>query len=175
MPAPGWAPRPSGFLHSGLAPWARAERTSMSATALSPHPCGSTHSAKPAFSLHPSRDGCRLGVMCLKIKIKSRLIASRLKPVLQVCAVSRTGFSRESISRHAAKLMIVDRSHAPRGNASRDAPRHLPTPECAAPMGRRASGAALPRGAWERSELMVSKLASSRLKPVPQKSTACSQ
>ena len=25
-------------------------------TALSPHPCGSAHCARPAFSLHPSRD-----------------------------------------------------------------------------------------------------------------------
>jgi len=40
-------------------------------TALSPHPCGSAHSARPAFSLHPSREWRRLGVMCVKIKIKS--------------------------------------------------------------------------------------------------------
>ncbi|OWQ41924.1 hypothetical protein CDH05_09065 [Pseudomonas lactis] len=39
----------------------------------------------------------------------------------------------------------VDRSHAPRGNAFRDAPRHL--------GGRRASQAAYPRRAWERSML----------------------
>ena len=48
---------------------------------LSRHPCRSAHSARPAFSLHPSRDWCRLNVMCMKIK--SRSTASRLKPVLQ--------------------------------------------------------------------------------------------
>ena len=79
-------------------------------TALSPHPCGSAHCARPAFSLHPSRDWCRLGVMCMKIKIKCRSKASRLQPVpLGVHgAVRGTGF---------------DRSHALRDNAAPDAPR----------------------------------------------------
>uniref|UniRef100_A0A7C2AZQ1 Uncharacterized protein n=1 Tax=Pseudomonas graminis TaxID=158627 RepID=A0A7C2AZQ1_9PSED len=40
---------------------------------LSPHPCGSAHSAKPAFSLHPSRVWWRLGFLCLKIKSESKL------------------------------------------------------------------------------------------------------
>ncbi|RAH01349.1 hypothetical protein DJ480_18080 [Pseudomonas sp. Leaf98] len=39
----------------------------------------------------------------------------------------------------------VDRSHAPRGHAAGDAPRHD------FKGGRRASRAAFPRGAWERS------------------------
>ncbi|MXI44954.1 DUF1534 domain-containing protein [Pseudomonas moraviensis] len=41
----------------------------------------------------------------------------------------------------------MDRSHAPRGNASRDAPRS------SFRLGRRASRAAFPRGAWERSSI----------------------
>ncbi|MGA3683796.1 hypothetical protein, partial [Pseudomonas graminis] len=41
-------------------------------TALSPHPCGSAHCARTAFSLHPSCDGCRLSFLRMKIKIKSR-------------------------------------------------------------------------------------------------------
>ncbi|NNA75256.1 DUF1534 domain-containing protein [Pseudomonas lactis] len=40
---------------------------------------------------------------------------------------------------------MIDRSHAPRGNASRDALRHD------FKGGRRASRAAFPRRAWERS------------------------
>ncbi|TKK11651.1 hypothetical protein PflCFBP13510_11625 [Pseudomonas fluorescens] len=49
--------------------------------------------------------------------------------------------------------MIVDdddRSHALRGNASRDALRHP------FKSGRGASRAALPRGAWERSSTILS-------------------
>ncbi|MCF5247731.1 DUF1534 domain-containing protein [Pseudomonas sp. PA-5-4B] len=44
--------------------------------------------------------------------------------------------------------MTADRSHAPRGNAFRDALRH-----CCAVLtaGRGASQEAFPRGAWERS------------------------
>jgi hypothetical protein len=50
-------------------------------TALSPHPCGSAHCASSAFGQRPSRVLPRLDV--LRMKIKSRSKASRLKPVLQ--------------------------------------------------------------------------------------------
>ncbi|QNR40385.1 DUF1534 domain-containing protein [Pseudomonas syringae] len=43
-----------------------------------------------------------------------------------------------------------DRSHAPRGNASRGALRHIPAPQCLFKIGRRASRTAFPRGAWGR-------------------------
>ncbi|NMX57339.1 DUF1534 domain-containing protein [Pseudomonas sp. WS 5146] len=41
----------------------------------------------------------------------------------------------------------IDRSHALRGNAARDAPRHK--------SGRGASSEAFPRGAWERSSVSL--------------------
>jgi len=40
-------------------------------TALSPHPCGSTHCASSTFGLHPSRVLRCLGCRCSKIKIYS--------------------------------------------------------------------------------------------------------
>ncbi|OWQ41066.1 hypothetical protein CDH05_13970 [Pseudomonas lactis] len=54
---------------------------------------------------------------------------------------------------HFGRFDATDRSHAPRGNASRDALRHQQK------AGRRAPPAAFPRGAWERS--------SDRLSPWP--------
>ena len=66
-------------------------------TALSPHPCGSAHCARPAFSLHSSRVFWCLGF--LRRKIKSRSNACRLKPVPQ----------------------LSDRAYALRGHAARDA------------------------------------------------------
>ncbi|KAA0984454.1 hypothetical protein FQ192_27750 [Pseudomonas sp. ANT_J12] len=47
-------------------------------------------------------------------------------------------------ARRRAQSHLIDRSHAPRGNASCDALRHIV-------RGRGASRAAFPRGAWERS------------------------
>ncbi|PBP61937.1 hypothetical protein CCL18_02415 [Pseudomonas syringae] len=43
-----------------------------------------------------------------------------------------------------------DRPHASRGNASRDALRHIPAPQCLFKIGRGASRTAFPRGAWGR-------------------------
>ncbi len=72
----------------------------MSATALSPHPCGSAHSAKPPFSLHPSRDGCRLDVLCMKIKSNGNGngFPAEAGPTVVRGLISGTGFSREEAS-----------------------------------------------------------------------------
>ncbi|CAN2969833.1 hypothetical protein METHPM2_150022 [Pseudomonas sp. PM2] len=47
---------------------------------------------------------------------------------------------------------LIDRSHAPRGNASCDAPRH------GFKSGRRAPNAAFPRRAWERSTMRLERI-----------------
>uniref|UniRef100_A0A7C1XBN0 Uncharacterized protein n=1 Tax=Pseudomonas graminis TaxID=158627 RepID=A0A7C1XBN0_9PSED len=39
---------------------------------LSRHPCRSAHGARPAFSLHPSRDWWCLSFLRMKIKSRSR-------------------------------------------------------------------------------------------------------
>jgi hypothetical protein len=46
-------------------------------TALSPHPCGSAHCARPAFSLHPSRVWRCLGFLCWKSRADPEQIKSR--------------------------------------------------------------------------------------------------
>ena len=78
MPALGWARLrrvPSLRRHS-VGP----RRTDIHVlTALSPHPCGSTHSASSAFGLHPSRDRCRLNFMGTKITSGSQADHERIK------------------------------------------------------------------------------------------------
>jgi len=87
-------------------------------TALSPHPCGSAHCASSAFGQRPSRDWCRLNVMC--IKFKSRSTASRLKPVLQSAHIALdvcdclVGSLRKSGREDAERPEL--HSHAERGN-----------------------------------------------------------
>jgi hypothetical protein len=80
-------------------------------TALSPHPCGSAHSARPAFSLHPSRDWRCLDFLCRKNKSRSK--ASRLKPVLRCAriAFSGTGFSREEAGVSTIRLAGYESLH----------------------------------------------------------------
>ena len=54
--------------------------------------------------------------------------------------------------RRCTVVLYLDRSHAPRGNAGCDAPRHRCTDlRYALRLGRGASGEAFPRRAWERS------------------------
>jgi hypothetical protein len=107
-----------GFLHSGLAPWARAERASMPATALSPHPCGSTHCARPPFSLHPSRDWRWLGFLCTKIKSAFKQIKGQMQinsfpakagPTRRSNATGCTRSScRTGLSREEARMSAVN-------------------------------------------------------------------
>ncbi|PNY76115.1 hypothetical protein FJ692_00600 [Pseudomonas fluorescens] len=53
---------------------------------------------------------------------------------------------------HFDRFAATDRSHAPRGNASRDALRHQQK------AGRRAPPAAFPRAAWKRSACVAQAL-----------------
>ena len=109
--APGWVPPSSEYLHSGLAPWGPRRTGIHALTALSPHPCGSAHCARPAFSLHPSRVLRCLGFLRIKIKSAlSRSRASRLKPVpLNARALfSGTGFSREGAGENTGILQVYE-------------------------------------------------------------------
>ena len=77
---------------------------------LSPHPCGSAHSTRPPFSLHPSRDWRCLGFLCTKIKNRSKtgqkqirsfpakagpIVKAKINPTGCMRSLSGTGFSRE--------------------------------------------------------------------------------
>ncbi|RJX72472.1 hypothetical protein D3M70_31315 [Pseudomonas sp. LS-2] len=99
----------SRYPHSGDAPWARAERTSMSLRRSR-----GIHAARPTPR--------RLRSACTQVAMGV------------VCAVARL----------EAKACGDDRAHALRG--------HDPVTLCVTHSGRKASGAALPRGAWERSK-----------------------
>jgi len=118
-------------------------------TALSPHPCGSAHCASSAFGQRPSRDWCRLNVMCMKIK--SRSTASRLKPVPQGYAVpsvghgeadptggrgafSGTGFSREEASSGAYIFADSTPSLVERACSRMLYPKHPISDECTGPF-----------------------------------------
>ena len=71
-------------------------------TALSPHPCGSAHCARPAFSLHPSRVLWCLGFLHSKIKINC--FPAKAGPTDLTRTHCRTGFSREEagvITKHS--------------------------------------------------------------------------
>ena len=108
VPAPGWARlrRVPSLRSCSVGP----RRTDIHVlTALSPHPCGSAHCAKPAFCLHPSRDWRCLDFLRMKIKIKGRINGFPAKAGPTVGAhpagcmrfLSRTGFSREEVSQGA--------------------------------------------------------------------------
>jgi hypothetical protein len=84
-------------------------------TALSPHPCGSTHCAKPAFSLHPSRDWRCLRFLRMKIKSISKADQELIKgfpakagPTVEVGATF-SGYTRCSLvgPASAGKLLIL--------------------------------------------------------------------
>ncbi len=68
-----------------------------------PRACAPGWASPSSEYLHPSRDGCRLGVMCLKIKTKSRSTASRLKPVL-LSVSALLIFLRKRLSHRQSRL-----------------------------------------------------------------------
>ncbi|OZI86283.1 hypothetical protein CFN58_13230 [Pseudomonas avellanae] len=71
----------------------------------------------------------------------------------QTCGASANDYNvsnGHSVFPRLCKSICHDRSHAPRGNASRDALRHICAPHHLFKIGRRASRTASPRGAWGR-------------------------
>ncbi|MCF5466157.1 DUF1534 domain-containing protein [Pseudomonas syringae] len=68
----------------------------------------------------------------------------------QTCGASANDYNVSNGHSVFPRSVGHDRSHAPRGNASRDALRHIPAPHHIFKIGRRASRTASPRGAWGR-------------------------
>ena len=101
--------------------------------ALSRHPCRSSHSTPPAFSLHPSRVLLCLACCGMKIKSKSALCAVWAKNPCHWLNTKPVGVSLLTNAVCHSPLMKLahshrkqaDGSHAPRGNPFNDALRHL--------------------------------------------------
>ncbi|KPX34958.1 hypothetical protein ALO77_101509 [Pseudomonas coronafaciens pv. garcae] len=65
----------------------------------------------------------------------------------QTCGASANDYNVSNGHSVFPRSLGHDRSHAPRGNTSRDALRHIPASRHIFKIGRRASRAASPRGA----------------------------
>ena len=86
----------------------------MSATALSPHPCGSTHCASSAFGLHPSRDFVVSGLFVYEDQKQIKGFPAEAGPTGIAAgptdtahAFSGTGFNREAFDLIVPTLRVV--------------------------------------------------------------------
>jgi hypothetical protein len=132
-PAPGLAlvPRVPSLRRRSVGP----RRTDIHVlAALSRHPCRSAHSTPPAFSLHPSRDWCRLDYCVRRSRSTATATATATANTEPVAVRLADGgdftyATRGQTERRPAILLREgghaytrnDRSHAPRGNAFQDA------------------------------------------------------